>query len=151
MKISREVQEAIDRAASDGRVTERAVQRSENVSFELPLPPSTNQLFANEPGKGRVKTSLYRAWIASAASHLMLQRVKPVASPVAITITLDGKVHRGRDLGNVEKAVTDLLVSQGIIAGDNLMHVRRILLEYAPGPLEPVAVVEVQRILGGQQ
>ncbi len=102
---------------------------AEQVGYTLPLPPSSNHLFATVNGR-RIKSREYRAWIESAALDVMVQGVRRVASPVKVFIYLDGKVNLQRDLANFEKAVTDLLVSAGVIENDSLKHVVALHLIY---------------------
>ncbi|CAO4192361.1 hypothetical protein [Methylorubrum extorquens] len=45
-----------------------------SVEIRFPLPPSTNSLFANVVGRGRVKTTKYRAWRQQAALLIDVQR-----------------------------------------------------------------------------
>jgi crossover junction endodeoxyribonuclease RusA len=83
----------------------------------------------SKPGKGRVKTSEYRAWRIEAGWMLKMAKQQPISGPVSISYEIEDK---GRaDLGNLEKAITDLLVSHGMIEGDNREVVRRIAMEWA--------------------
>lgn len=111
--------------------------------IRLPLPPSTNNLFASVVIAGRprrVKTKQYKDWIAAGEKYLLERRLATMPSPVRLIIAVVGKVSRARDLGNFEKATTDLLVSCGVIEGDSLMHVRNIVLSYEPSE-EPGEVI----------
>jgi hypothetical protein len=42
--------------------------------LNLPLPPSVNALFANVPGKGRVRTKAYRRWSIAALNYAWLSK-----------------------------------------------------------------------------
>lgn len=54
---------------------ERKALTAQKMELRLPhLPPSTNHLYLNVPGRGRVKTRAYEDWIFQAA--LMLNRQK---------------------------------------------------------------------------
>jgi crossover junction endodeoxyribonuclease RusA len=100
------------------------------IRIDLPKPPSVNALFFNAPGRGRVKTKEYRAWIEAAGWVLLSQKPSRVTGPVALEYLLE---DAGRiDLGNYEKPITDLLVSQGIIEDDKRSVVRRINLSWSP-------------------
>jgi Holliday junction resolvase RusA-like endonuclease len=56
-----------------------------------------------------------------------------VAGRVSLHIEVaEPKTKRATDLGNREKAVTDLLVSHGVIQGDDQRYVRQITLEWDP-------------------
>jgi len=104
------------------------------ITLSLPVPPSTNALFANARGKGRVKTPEYKAWLKSAGLLVSFQtaktRVRSVPSPVIVEVRI-GKVNQARDADNFMKAVNDLLVACGVIAGDNLIHLHRSSAEKA--------------------
>lgn len=60
--------------------------------------------------------------------------------PVAITITVLATVRATRDIANFEKAVTDLLVNQGVIVGDSLKYVTSMLIVYRPAGVAGVKV-----------
>jgi crossover junction endodeoxyribonuclease RusA len=98
--------------------------------FLLPFPPSVNNLFAN--GKyGRYRTQRYDSWILEAGSEIRRQRPSKVDGPVILTYEFqEGQDRRKRDLGNLEKAVTDLLVSHEIIKADDGSIVREIKLKW---------------------
>lgn len=92
------------------------------LRFELPLPPSVNGLF---PGKAkRFKSPEYKAWIEAATLAVRAAKVRPwvasVSKPFGIEYTVVGPMNMSADLANREKALTDLLVSCGVIPGDSL-------------------------------
>ncbi len=95
------------------------------LAVTIPRPPSVNGLFANAPGKGRVKTAHYKAWIQEAGLRLNQQTVDApmISGPIKICMILD----KGRaDLDNLCKPVLDLLVSHRLIHDDrnvNELHV----------------------------
>ena len=110
--------DGILRAMAEGRTVERGVNLAgdaENV--DLPMPPSTNNLFATL-GRRRVKSPEYRAWIDSATPFAMTLRPVPTV-PFGITITVVG-CNPGSDIANREKAVVDLLVATKRIPGDSV-------------------------------
>jgi crossover junction endodeoxyribonuclease RusA len=90
------------------------------VTLTLPFPPSVNALTRNVPGVGRVKTARYKAWITEAGWEARRQHAGKVLGPYALTIIAKRPDARRRDLGNLEKAISDLLVSLGIIEDDYL-------------------------------
>lgn len=103
----------------------------ESQTFTLPVAPSTNMLYRNLRGKGRVPTERYETWKRAAEWELKAQRPKPVDGPVSITIAINEKKTRA-DLGNCEKAVTDLLVAQGVLKDDSRKIVRSIYIYWSP-------------------
>lgn len=96
----------------------------EVVTLELPRPISTNCLFANA-GKRRVTSAKYADWQAEASLAIYEQRPGRIEGAYALTILVPAK-WRG-DLGNAEKAVSDLLQAHAIISNDKLAQ--KILLE----------------------
>ncbi len=96
------------------------------IVLRLRLPPSANNLFANVPGKGRVKTQRYRAWITAAGWELKIQRPAPIAGPVSISIGLK-RSSALADLDGKIKALLDLLVRHSLIEDDRMVeeiHIR---------------------------
>lgn len=94
------------------------------LKLSLPMPPSVNHLFANVARKGRVATAKYTAWRIEAGLRLNLQRPPRIDGPVALEYCFGTDTRA--DLGNLEKATTDLLVSSNIIDGDSKKTVKRI-------------------------
>lgn len=101
---------------------------SETV-FKLPIPPSVNALFFNRKQGGRACTPAYDAWKTDAGWRLKAQHPAPVVGPV----TLSYEVEDGckKDLGNLEKPLTDLLVTHRLIADDKPAIVRGIWLAWS--------------------
>ncbi len=88
------------------------------TSFELPMPPTENNLHFNKPGKGRSCTKEYWAWRKEAGWQLKIQRVRPVPTPTHLSILVEF-THGKSDVANRIKAVQDLLVTHKIIPDDN--------------------------------
>ena len=101
------------------------------IEVRLPLPPSTNNLYANVPGKGRVKSSRYRSWLNSAGWELQAQKRGVVSGPYRITIRAH-RYNKRSDLGNLEKPISDLLVAHGIVPDDR--HAGEIILAWSDEP-----------------
>lgn len=106
----------------------------------VPVPPSANNLFPTVRGR-RVVSAAYRAWRA-VAHPLLAALAPPAAFPVEVWLTLAGKgVNGRRDVANVEKAVTDALVSVGVLPGDSLKYVTGHHQIYRPDDGPPRVVV----------
>jgi Holliday junction resolvase RusA-like endonuclease len=106
-------------------------EQSQDGWIQIPLPPSTNNLFINLKRGGRTESPKYRAWKKEVAP--ILESVSPVRTyPVQITLAIrDGKGWRSNsDIANREKAATDALVSAGIITDDQQKYVRRLVMEF---------------------
>lgn len=101
------------------------------IVFTLPMPPSTNNLFINVT-KGRIKSQKYAEWIMEAGYLLNAQaaRLGRVQGPVKLEYEIGETDKRRKDVGNFEKAATDLLVSHGIIEADDSRIVREINLRW---------------------
>lgn len=110
---------------------------------KIPTPPSTNTLFANIPGKGRIKSDRYRTWRNAAGWEVQAQKPARIKGPVHLTYTYEEGATRA-DLGNLEKAATDMLVDLGIIDGDGPKVVRSIKLQWGAGPGMTVEVRAAQ-------
>lgn len=101
------------------------------VRIELPYPPSINAAYANGGNKrGRHKTPVYTAW-----EHLAGACIKDShrvgLGPYCLYIALRRPDRRRRDLGNVEKVISDLLVAHGVVKDDCLAE--RITLQWDSG------------------
>jgi len=94
----------------------------------LPVPPSVNMLFRNVPGRGRVKTGHYKAWLQEAGLKLKLQRPMPIAGRYQLTIRIPQKLLG--DIDNRIKAVSDLLVQHALVEDDR--HAWKVTVERAP-------------------
>jgi crossover junction endodeoxyribonuclease RusA len=106
------------------------------VSFTLPFPPSVNGLFS---GKARrYASTAYKAWKAEARPHVPGAHV---AGPYSLELIFDRPDRRARDLGNLEKAVSDLIVERGLVIDDSCCQ--RIVLAWSDAPPQRDAVVRV--------
>lgn len=86
---------------------------------QLPVPPSTNNLFtsfADRGGVHRKKTKEYMGWIKAAGWMLNIQRPQPIKGRVNVSIMAPR--NNRRDLDNHVKALLDLLVGHSLIEDD---------------------------------
>lgn len=91
------------------------------------MPPSTNGLFANVAGKGRVRSKRYREWANAAGWDMNGKGTIP--GPYSLSLILSRKKRRkGQDLSNLVKAIEDLMVTHKIVEDDSLAE--RITLEW---------------------
>lgn len=90
--------------------------------LNLPLPPSVNALFANVPGRGRVRTREYKRWSIAALNYAWLSKPQggfphfEGAFDVQITVPLK---MRG-DVDNRIKPVLDWLKKPADIISDDV-------------------------------
>ena len=122
MTVNRTLDAATLRAALARGRESRLSPAPAYACLMLPYPPSTNGLFA---GKARRFTSkAYKLWQADADRALMQQAPLPrYTDRVVLTLTFGRPDKRRRDLGNLEKAVSDQLVKHGILADDSLIEI----------------------------
>lgn len=85
------------------------------IVLDLPRPPSVNALYFNKPGKGRIKTPAYRAWIKEAGWLLVSQRPKAVLGEYKLHV-LVGPTRA--DIDNLAKAINDLLQRHQVVTND---------------------------------
>ena len=100
----------------------------------LPVPPSTNALYRNVSGSGRVKTAAYHDWLAAGGTALYqqakaLRDMKKVEGKFRVSIMLPDTCRM--DIDNALKAILDFLVSRAITPDDSKCH--RIEIEKPDG------------------
>jgi len=95
-----------------------------SFSFTLPIPPSVNHLYANI-ARGRAKTRKYLDWITEAAIELNQQHVPEITPPYKVEYAVGRPDKRKRDVANMEKALSDLLVTQGVLTDDSKINDNR--------------------------
>lgn len=98
------------------------------TSFTLPMPPSVNALYANLPGKGRIKTRIYKNWLRDAGWELRIARVRTVTSRIRVLI--EAKTNNRRDADNLAKPILDLLTGCGVIPNDSAKHVSGVSIDW---------------------
>lgn len=92
------------------------------LTLTLPsLPPPLSACFKNVRRNGRAATERYTAWAIEALRALQDQRAVGVAGPISVVYQFRRPDRRRRDLGNLEKAVSDLLVKARLIEDDSLI------------------------------
>lgn len=98
------------------------------MTFDLPMPPSVNGLYATFKGR-RIITREYKAWKVAAGEALGAQYAAygapAVHRPVALRIRLG--LNYKSDIANREKALTDLLVATIDMPDDR--YIERLVIE----------------------
>lgn len=114
------------------------------VLLAIPYPPSANRLWRNVGGR-TIKSAAYRQWIDAAGWEVRKQRPRGIIGRYHMTLTATAPDKRWRDIGNLEKATSDLLAAVGVVENDRLC--RRLVLEWAdaivPGGALTVHLSEV--------
>ena len=105
------------------------------ICLNLPMPPPVNGLYANVPGKGRVKTKRYKTWIKAANDAFLIQKREQqrIDGRFIAHIVLDENKWAG-DVDNRAKAVLDRLVSLNLVDDDR--HCRRVTTEWGEIDME---------------
>jgi Holliday junction resolvase RusA-like endonuclease len=99
------------------------------VKLDITVGPSTNNLYSNLPGIGRVKSKAFKKWAKVAMLEMMAQRKLPLpVPPVCLTLSVPDSDGKG-DISNRVKAVEDLLVKMGFIPEDNDKIIRKLVVE----------------------
>jgi Holliday junction resolvase RusA-like endonuclease len=104
----------------------------------LPLPPSVNALYStNWKTKRRFESKRYEEWKREASIHLLSQPRRPVPGTVSVSYFVGRPDKRRRDVLNIEKAISDFLVHNGIIQDDCLIEAALIAwTDEHPGQVE---------------
>ena len=104
--------------------------------FTVPCCPSTNNLFRNVTGKGRVRTEHYKRWIEDAGWLVRSQAsARPVSGRVRMLIEGPMKI----DLDNI-KPIPDLAKKLGLIEDDALIDDLRIVRKGSKGDQVTVSI-----------
>lgn len=100
------------------------------MTFDLPMSPSVNKMFATDwRTKRRFTTKDYAAWQRKAGEALGFQYAAygspAIHKPLALHIRLN--LNYASDIANREKAITDLLVATLDMPDDR--YIERIVIE----------------------
>ena len=93
------------------------------VVLDLPMPPTTNNLFAGT-GRKRVKTLVYRAWEYRAGWELLRQRPPRIKGPVAVTI----EVSEADSSDNRDALAIPIRLRGGVRVGEGAVRDKSIHL-----------------------
>jgi Holliday junction resolvase RusA-like endonuclease len=104
------------------------------IYLDAPLPPSTNALYINVKGRGRIKSRDYRGWSQSKGWEILTQKPQKFVVPVHLII-IAKQPKRQRDGDNLLKPLLDLLVTQQIIPDDSHKYVKGVSFQWTERPL----------------
>lgn len=98
------------------------------TQFLLPLPVSLNRLYRST----RKQTGVYlsaegKGWHDEAALEINLQRVPHMTPPYRVEYAAGRPDNRRRDIGNIEKILSDRLQKSEVIGDDKDIHDMRLL------------------------
>jgi len=89
------------------------------IRLELPLAPSTNRLWRVGRGGRMYRSAEYLAWLEEAGWMIKEQTKNQICGSYIIHISATKPDKRRRDLDNLLKATSDLLVKAKIIEDDS--------------------------------
>jgi crossover junction endodeoxyribonuclease RusA len=98
-----------------------------SVVLRLPRPPSVNALWTRGRDGSVHCTPRYSSWKRAAGNVLNAQRPGRISGPYSLQILVGTDCKC--DLGNLEKAASDLLQAHGVIENDR--KASRIVLEWS--------------------
>lgn len=107
------------------------------ITLTFTFPPSANAIWRNFGGR-TIKSAAYRAWLDLNKDLAIGQRFKPIDGPYVLTLLAHAPDRRKRDLGNLEKPVSDLLQQIGAVTDD--CNAKEIRLAWVEGPGSGVTV-----------
>lgn len=108
--------------------------------FQLPMPPSTNNLFVTLATGRRAKSKLYRGWLKTAGWELLRQRVKPCGKDRVVVTIAATRPSRRRDLDNLAKPILDLLVRHAILKDDSQVEALAMAWRDRTDPIVDVTI-----------
>lgn len=88
------------------------------VELQLTRPPSANHLWVRAR-HGMRKSDAYVTWLMLAAVEARRQTFKRVSGPYKLTVSVSRPDRRRRDLDNLLKPLSDLLMHIGAIDDDS--------------------------------
>lgn len=109
------------------------------VRLYLPWPPSVNNLYINA-GRKRVRSPGYRKWQDEAGWRLKAARPPVFDGAVEVTLELCPPDNRRADADNRNKAVLDLLVTHGVIKGDDRRYVKSVTARWVDSSVHSCVV-----------
>jgi Holliday junction resolvase RusA-like endonuclease len=127
----------------DGSYTVERRGEIKKIVLKFPgAPPSTNNLYiARKDGKGRARTSQYKAWQLEAQQIVMISGC-PREGWKHVRVEVRAPVNYQRDIDNTLKPTLDVLTTMGVIHDDcwiDQLEVRRV-------PVTEALVVSVCRL-----
>lgn len=86
------------------------------------MPPSINRIWRKNArsNKGVYRSPEYIAWLKAAWVEVVQQKPGKVKGPYRLIVRAGRPDNRKRDIGNLEKGLSDFLQGQGIVEDDSL-------------------------------
>lgn len=114
------------------------------MQFILPFPPSVNASYKVSRGR-RTKGNKVKEWEEKAKTAINQQNILPYIGRCIIHYELNHPDNYIRDAANYEKIVTDLLVSIGILKGDDRRYIKGIYAYWSdiPGDYITIKIINI--------
>lgn len=122
------------------------------IKFTLDIiPPSTNALWRSVNGR-TVLSKEGRAWYKTAPWEFRIAAqeqnqgpLKPISDPLSVSIIVQFKDRRKRDLDNLAKPILDTLVKSNLIKDDHLVHELHMKKLIGTWPKVDIAITPLTR------
>lgn len=88
------------------------------IELQLPFPPSANRLW-RRAGHTIHKSKTYTDWLRDAGWQVIAQKAGGIAGPYTLSIQAKRPDKRRRDIDNIIKPISDLLMSVGAVEDDS--------------------------------
>ncbi len=103
------------------------------------IPPPLSACFNNNRKRGRVKSKRYTAWINNVLCSRRGVGFEPLEGDVQAVYLYRRPDRRRRDLGNLEKATSDILMTLNVIKDDS--QIIDLRLAWSESITDPVHII----------
>lgn len=90
------------------------------IELTVEFPPSVNRLWRAVPGRGVIKSKIYREYMEKNLWIIKQQSTGKITGKYIIAFEASRPDKRKRDLDNLIKPLSDLLVQAGVTEDDSL-------------------------------
>lgn len=97
----------------------------------MDYPPSANRIWRYTGGRA-LKSAEYRSWIEAMVWAVRMQREPCISGSYALHVSVVRPDKRRRDIDNLLKPISDVLVAAGVVEDDSLAQ--SITIEWADAP-----------------
>jgi crossover junction endodeoxyribonuclease RusA len=120
------------------------------ITLQLPLAPSVNRLWRIGNGGKMYKSPEYKAWLEEAGWMVKEQTKDQILGEYVLHILAVKPDKRKRDLDNLLKATSDLLVQSGVISDDSACRALAAEWNKTPEYAAPM-IVKIYPLDGDEQ
>lgn len=97
------------------------------IRLNLEYPPSVNQLWRAVPGRGVIKSKVYREWLEKNLWIIRGQTRDKIEGKFTIEFQATRPDKRRRDIDNLIKPLMDVIVQAGLVEDDSLCEMLSIM------------------------